>query len=332
MTPIRACRALLIAATVLAVHGCAVHKDEAPALTGPSTFVVPPPPAGPTARFTVAPEKPTAGIAALFDGTSSCPEGAFTGGCILSDRNLVSFVWDFGDGTTASGRTASHRFRTFGSFSVSLTVVSDRALSASTIRPVAVDPGVPPKPDFVFSPTNPAIGQSVSFNGSTSIPGPGHTIESYSWDFGDGGKASGAGASHLFGSAGIFNVVLNVTDEVGQTAVVSKAVSVAVPTETTAPAADFVFSPTAPTTGQTVSFNASQSKAAAGHSIVSYSWNFGDGGTDSGVTASHAFNTGGTYNVVLMVTDDLGHTGTVSKAVPVSSASALTTKTVVVQP
>jgi PKD repeat protein len=322
MKPMLACRALLTATAILAAIGCAVHKDETPAPTGPSNFVVPPGPVGPTARFTVAPDKPTAGLQAVFDGTSSCPEGAFTGGCILSDRTLVRFVWDFGDGTTASGPTASHRFRTVGSFGVNLTVVSDRGLSASTTRSVPVDPGVPPKPDFVFSPTNPAIAQSVSFNGSTSIPGPGHTIESYSWDFGDGGRATGVSVTHAFGTAGNFNAVLSVTDEIGQTAVVTKSVPVAVPAETPPPTADFVFSPTAPNVGQSVSFNGSQSKAAPGHSIVSYSWNFGDSGTAIGENAAHSFGTAGTYSVVLVVTDDLGHRGTVSKTVPIGSGGA----------
>jgi len=311
----------LVAAAMPALAACTVHQTEPPVPTGPSNFQVPPPPAGPTARFTVAPEKPTAFLPAVFDGSSSCPEGAFQGGCILSDGRITDFTWDFGDGTTASGRTASHLFRATGSFGVTLTVVSDRGLSASTIKAVAVDPGVPPKADFTFSPANPAIGQSVSFNGSQSTPGPGHTIANYAWDFGDGGRGTGVSASHSFGTAGTYNVVLTVTDEAGQTATTSKSVPVAVPPQIPPPTADFVFSPTAPSTGQSVSFNGSLSKVAPGHSIVSYSWNFGDTGTGSGVTASHTFDTAGTYNVVLVVTDDLGQTGTASKTVPVGNGN-----------
>jgi PKD repeat protein len=320
MKPTRVLRAL-VAAAMLALAACTVHQTESPAPTGPSNFQVPPPPAGPTARFTVAPEKPTAFLPAVFDGSSSCPEGAFPNGCVLSDRTITGFNWDFGDGTTASGRTASHLFRATGSFGVTLTVVSDRGLSASTTRTVAVDPGVPPKADFTFSPANPGIGQSVSFNGAPSTPGPGHTIANYAWDFGDGGRGTGVTASHSFGTAGTYNVVLTVTDEAGQTATTSKSVPVAVPPPIPPPTADFVFSPTAPAAGQTVSFNGSPSTAAPGRSIVSYSWNFGDGGTASGITASHSFDTAGTYSVVLVVTDDAGKTGTVSKTVPVASGA-----------
>jgi PKD repeat protein len=321
MRPKSVVRALLAVAAMVAAESCTVHQSEAPDLTGPSNFQVPPNPASPTARFIFAPDKPMAFLPVVFDGSPSCPEAAFTGGCVLTDRSIASFQWDFGDGTTGTGQTVSHLFRSPASFNVRLTVVSDRGLSGGTTRAVAVDPGVPPKADFVFSPTSPAIGQNVSFNGAASTASAGHTIASYSWDFGDGGRGSGLTASHAYGSAGAFNVVLTVTDEAGQTAVASKSVPVATPAEVPPPTADFVFSPTAPAAGQTVFFNGSQSKAATGHSIVSYSWNFGDSGTGSGVTASHTFNTAGSYSVVLVVTDDLGQTGTVSKTVPVGSGA-----------
>jgi len=54
-----------------------------------------------------------------------------------------------------------------------------------------------------------------------------------------------------------------------------------------------------------VTFNASGSKAAAGRTLVGYSWNFGDGSTKTGPVVTHDFNPG-SYIVVLTVTDDIG--------------------------
>ena len=84
------------------------------------------------------------------------------------------------------------------------------------------------------------------------------------------------------------------------------------------PTADFTFSPATPTTAQTVQFNGSASIGADGRQIVNYAWDFGDGATASGVTASHRFTLAGTYTVRLSVTDDLGRTSITTRSVTVT--------------
>ncbi|HSK77406.1 MAG TPA: PKD domain-containing protein, partial [Thermoanaerobaculia bacterium] len=70
--------------------------------------------------------------------------------------------------------------------------------------------------------------------------------------------------------------------------------------------------------GTWVDFNASGSYDPDG-SIVSYSWNFGDGTTGSGVAISHVFPYEGNFFVTLTVTDDSGKTGQYSHYVNASS-------------
>ena len=68
------------------------------------------------------------------------------------------------------------------------------------------------------------------------------------------------------------------------------------------------------------SFNGSGSSDSDG-TIVSWAWNFGDGTTASGATASKTYGAAGTYTVTLTVTDDDGATDTHSVSVTVTSST-----------
>lgn len=76
------------------------------------------------------------------------------------------------------------------------------------------------------------------------------------------------------------------------------------------------------TSGLTANVNGSQSFDPDG-TIASYAWTFGDGGTATGVTATHAYTAAGTYDVTLSVTDDDGATGSVTHPVTVSAVTTL---------
>ena len=82
--------------------------------------------------------------------------------------------------------------------------------------------------------------------------------------------------------------------------------------------ASFEFSPLTPKAVQVVQFNgAASTPGTGGTSIVSYSWDFGDGVMKTGVTTTHDFFPDGTYLVTLTVIDDHGGKGTLSKPVTV---------------
>jgi PKD repeat protein len=74
-------------------------------------------------------------------------------------------------------------------------------------------------------------------------------------------------------------------------------------------------------TGLTCTFDGSGSADPAG-SIASFAWDFGDGTTGSGKTASHAYGRAGTYTVTLTVIDNAGASGSISKAVHAITLSA----------
>ena len=69
---------------------------------------------------------------------------------------------------------------------VTLTLIDPYGRTQSKSQSITVAPGGQPAAAFVFSPTNPRVGQSVNFNASASRAPAGSTIASYTWDFGDG--------------------------------------------------------------------------------------------------------------------------------------------------
>ena len=85
----------------------------------------------------------------------------------------------------------------------------------------------------------------------------------------------------------------------------------------TPPTASFTATPTSGIVPLTVSFNGSASSDPDG-SIASYAWSFGDGANGSGVTASHTYNSTGTFTAKLTVTDNRGATASSTAAITVN--------------
>lgn len=198
--------------------------------------VILPPADTPTPQFSWTPTPVQVGVPVTFDASASC-SGAIVNGACTGSGTISSFVWNFGDGGTGSGSSVSHSFSSAASFNVTLTVVNDRGVSASTTQTVNVNAPAAPTAKFTASPTNPAITggtNTVLFDAATSTAAVGHTIVSYSWNFGDpsaGGTtnpntASGVIASHTYPKAGAYTVVLTVTDDIGQQASASLTVTV----------------------------------------------------------------------------------------------------------
>ncbi len=87
----------------------------------------------------------------------------------------------------------------------------------------------PPVFGAVGVPARAVAGQRVAMSGSASdTVSPGIAI---SWDFGDGSSADGEAVSHMFGAPGTYRVVVSASDGAGNSAVVTRTVTVGPATE-----------------------------------------------------------------------------------------------------
>ncbi len=101
--------------------------------------------------------------------------------------------------------------------------------SAGSEQPGAATPHQPglffPHAVFSFAPASPAAHAKVSFNASKSWETRG-SIVSFTWTFGDGGKARGKKVSHAYARAGTYTVSLTVRDSHGFRATIKHKVKV----------------------------------------------------------------------------------------------------------
>lgn len=233
---------------------------------------------GPVTFTTLNCAAPTASFTSTVNGLVADFSGAG------SSANSEIFSWDYGDGTTGSAMNNSHTYAAPGIYTVVLTVHNPCGQTRGISKQIVVCG----TPSAAF--TSSENGLNITLNAAASTG----FVLSYDWDYGDGNIGTGSTASHTYSTDGVYTVILQVTDTCGSvdtSAYNIEVCSLPVPSFTTA------------VTGTQVDVDASASTGA-----VSYWWDFGDGNTATGITASNVYAIPDNYNVILYVENACGDT------------------------
>ena len=232
------------------------------------------------------------------------------------DGSILSYDWDFGDGSNGTGVGPSHEYTLPGEYLATLTVTDNQGASTSNAVPIVVSPvNQPPVAVATADPTSGAAPLAVVFQSAGSFD-PDDGIASIVWDFGDGSSLYfGGTAYHTYSVPGIYTTTLTVTDHSGASAV--DTVNVDVVAALQPPQAVAAAGPQSGISPLTVSFDASDSSDPDG-TIVDYRWDFGDagvtasadGGVSTQVNPTHVYEVGGSYVATLTVTDNDGASST----------------------
>ena len=246
----------------------------------------------PVPQFSFSPNSGCAPLAVQFSDLST------------SDTNIVSWLWDLGNGNTTSVRNPTYVYNGNGNVGFNLKLlVTDTFGCSNLLDSLSAITVFEPPSSFASLNTQVCANTLVGF---INQPLGAFT---YLWDFGDGTTSTLASPQHAY-AAGIFDVSLTVTDQMGcdSTFVETSYIEVeAIPT------ADFTANPiTIDCYPASISFTDSST-----YSSVNYwTWNFGDSPNDVvlyGVGAQNFYNQPGVYDITMVITTLFGCTDTIVK-------------------
>ncbi len=210
-----------------------------------------------------------------------------------------SHIFYFGDGQSTTSQDPTHTYSSFGTYNAMLiafnntTGCTDTAFVDVTLR----DPEV----DFTANVTKACVGDSVYFtpNINVSVPAP-----VYDWYINGSYAGFSFGVKKLgFSAPGKYTIKVVCTDERNCQTVKEKTEYIFI----SQPQVDFEVNDVKGCQPFTANFTDKSTVSPSG-TIVSRSWNFGDGNTTTtgSSTSTNIYATKGKFDVTLLVTDDVG--------------------------
>jgi PGF-pre-PGF domain-containing protein len=249
----------------------------------------------------------------------ACSDGNFCIVNALTYVNELSVSWGTWPGSMDVNQNTNRVYVTLGGYNTML-ILNGTTGQEITRVPVGNNPqGVSVDPDTnrvyvanandgtitVIQDTAPGAG----FTGTpTSGTGPltvaftdtsDNSPTSWNWDFGDGSpeNATDENPVHTYAGAGTYTVSLTATNATGSDTITRTAyISVVIP-----PVASFSGTPTSGTAPLSVTFT-----DASTNTPTSWSWDFGDGGTDTVQNPTYIYTSPGTYTVSLTASNAAG--------------------------
>ena len=126
---------------------------------------------------------------------------------------IISWLWDFGDGTTFNGQTPPPHTYNIGTYDVSLTIVTQNGCGNSITKAQFIEVGAIDLVDFSMLPINACAKTDITFTNLSVISAPHDPSEvTYLWDFGEGGTDTEENPIYNYPiDTGLFSIDLSVT-------------------------------------------------------------------------------------------------------------------------
>jgi len=257
------------------------------------------------ASIVIAKAQPTVEFTASVDHGCVPFEVNFTSN-VENCSGTINYSWDFGyAGGSSSLANPTTLYNNAGTFTVTLNIT---CAEGSASHEMVINAFQPPTAYFEHDLITGCVPLAVNLS-DNSTQGDGEIIQR-KWYWGDGTTAGiGLNPTHNYSFTGIFDVLLEVTDENTCTSSFSIDDLVSVSDK---PHVNFVGYPMSYCQPMEVNFQSmSQTQLNLGYEAY---WDFGDGSQgETGITTSHFYGNQGTYDVTLTIIDDYGCTNDTTK-------------------
>jgi heat shock protein HslJ len=275
-------------------------------------------PQNPPTAVIEGPTEATVGQEVTFQGGNSIP----------GSTPIVVYAWSL-NGVQPTTRAADVRFTTRfdepGQYEVALSVTDQNGLSDTSSLVITVKEAPPAEgPTAVIEgPAQAFVGEDVIFQGGNSIPGS-SPIVVYAWGIDGPQPASSLDVSFTtrFDQPGLYNVTLTVTDQNGLSNSSGLQIEVIEQEEPQTPPAAVIEGPGEIGVGEEVTFQGGNSLPGSSP-IIEYDWDFGNGTSASGPSASTVYDSAGDYQISLTVTDENGLSDSASVQISAQGDSSL---------
>jgi PKD repeat protein len=226
-------------------------------------------------------------IVATLDNTTGCPP--LTIALTNTSENAISYLWDFGDGTTSTDAVPTHTYNDLGQYEVMLVAFGSGGCSDTLV----FAGGVNVSAQLANYPTPPPLAGCAPFTTSFGLNDP--NITSFYWSFGDGTTSTAAAPSHTYTTPGNYIVSLQIND--GSICGLSYPVYQEITVEGITPEFAVTVEQCPP---HLVHFTDTISDA------VSWEWDFGDGTSSTLQNPTHIYPTTNNYHVGLTIVTSSG--------------------------
>ena len=140
-----------------------------------------------------------------IDGVCFKSETNLIDSSTISSGNIVSWIWDLGDGSFSSGKNIRHIYKNSDVFDVTIKVISDMGCVDSVTKQLEIFHI--PDATFLFNPrTASTLNPEITFTNTTADAFP------VLWDFDDGKDTTIENPIHVFSDPGMYDVMLIVAD------------------------------------------------------------------------------------------------------------------------